>query len=861
LRDATDGRGRRDETRNRIELYAAGKLENNRFLRVGFLVGAARERETGMVNRMAMKHFNTSAAALLAATVLFSISGCGGDSPASPASPAGAKPPTDAAKAASEAKSDAAPTAEQVLARMTAAYRNAATYEDGAQVFFTFVEEGQKYDEGPIPYSVAFERPNRLRLNMFQAAIVSDGEKLWAATSDIPGQVLEADAPAGLTTENIASGGILDHAMRGGLPLRSPQLALLLGKGLTSEKQGPAKLLEERTLDERPCYRVELPRPDGAEILWIDKENFVLRRVELPSEPIRQVLDPQGRLQEMKIWIDLKGARLGGEVADKAFQFEMPEGAVAVGHFVPPLSNPPPRIGETLADFEFAALDGAPITSKGLGGEVRVLDFWFTTCAPCRESMPHLQELYEEYKDDDRVRFLAVSIDGDDVKDEDVKKTLESWGVHIPIARDVKQQAGSLFKIPGAPTLFLLDAENKIHAYQPGVASSYEDLRRRIDALLAGENVAGRMLANYEAEREAFELELQKASVKNGGELIEVPRAEIAPRSEPKLLQLTELWRAESVKEPGNLLVVEEEGDTRIFALDGWRTVVELDTQGREVARHELPIPRRTGVSFLRTAVDGQGKRYYVAAAVSQQQLHLFDENWKPLMSFPEGRHAGIADVRFADLDANGQLELIVGYWGDVGAQGVSLDGKRLWANRGMQNVIQVAVDDPDVKGRRRAICVNSRGTLVPVDDQGENAQDVRVNSRALTNIAIADLDGDGVSEWCALAADPNELGRFTAVGVSPRGEELWSYDLPEGLHKYLIERIVPGQLAPGDGGWLLPAADGSIHLLTKDGQLVDRFNYGKALTGLALYASPQGPVLLVADSEGLTAWQVGRRE
>src|SRR5690606_29264707 len=107
---------------------------------------------------------------------------------------------------------------------------------------------------------------------------------------------------------------------------------------------------------------------------------------------------------------------------------------------------------------------------------------------------------------------------------------------------------------------------------------------------------------------------------------------------------------------------------------------------------------------------------------------------------------------------------------------------------------------------------------------------------------------------------DPNRLGTSVVVGVSPTGQELWSYDLPEGLHKYLIERIVPGQLAPGDGGWLLPAADGSIHILTKDGQVVDRFNYGAPLTGLALASIEGNPVLLVSTADGLAAWQLGRQ-
>lgn len=794
------------------------------------------------------------AAALLLLALALTMTGCGTES--------GAEADTGAeSQAPPEQKQPTALSVQQVLEQLTKTYQDASSYEDGGGIYFTFVQGHQEFTEGPVPFSVALARPNRLRLQMFQAAIVSDGSKLLAATSDIPGQVLEVKAPSHLTPENFAPSDILQHAMTGGLPsFVSPQIELLVGAGIRGAGSSP-KLLDEQKIDDRTCYRVELTTPDGPNVLWIDKETFVLHRVDLPSEPIKAALDPENQLQRMSVRLELKGARLDPQLEDKVFQFDIPQGAARVKHFVPPISEPPQRVGETLSAFEFVDLEGNAVTSESLQGKICVIDFWFTTCPPCQMSMPHLQEVYEKYKDNDQVRFMAASIDPESVPNEDVEQTLRGWGAEIPIVRDAKGQGQSVFEIPGAPTLFLIDGKGKIHGYQVGVPPTYATLDERIEMLLAGKDVAQQVLDNYEAERQAYELELQKASATGADQLIEVPRAEIAPKSEPQLLSMSELWRSTEVKEPGNVLVIEEEGAApRIFVLDGWRAVVELDTTGKVVNRHELPIAQRTGVSFLRTAVDSEGKRYFVAAAVSQQQLHLFDDQWELLLSFPEGKHAGIADVQLGDLDGSGQLAMLVGYWGDVGVQGVGLDGKRLWANRSMQNVMQLALADPNEADARTLLCVNSRGTLVPVDGQGEQGTDIRINNRALTNLVIADLDGDGTSEWCALAADPNRLGTFVAVGVSPQGEELWSYDLPEGLHKYLIERIVPGQLAPGDGGWLLPAADGSIHILTKGGQVVDRFNYGEALTGLALTSIDDNPVLLVSTPDGLVAWQLGRR-
>ncbi len=757
----------------------------------------------------------------------------------------------------------AANPARQVLETMVATYQKATSYTDNGILRLQAQVDNDKIDE-PVPFAVTLVRPDKLFVEAYQALAVCEGKQMRALIKDLRDQVLVKDLASPLTKKGFYSDRVLNMVLSQGVAGDPPQVMLLLDENPAAALSRQAKeptLLEPAQIDGRDYDRVRLNRHDGVAVFWIDRQTHVLRRLEYPVDDLRRDLASRGHVDHVVLTADFVAAQVDVPVDAKKFVFEVPAGTEQVKFFVQP--RPAQLLSKKVPDFKLEGLDKKPISPADLAGKVVVVDFWATWCAPCKMSLPNLQNVYQKYKDNDRVAFLAVSVDQADVKKEALLDAMKEMAVTLPICRDTTGVLAAVFKTPDIPAMFIIGPDGIVQDYQRGYDENLTTtLPQKLDQVLSGKSIYEKGLREYQEELKKLEqtpVSLADDPKTADTQVHEIPKVEIAKRSDPKTLRLTPLWTCTTLKSPGNILVVSSPGKPQqILVVDNWKTVAELGPDGRVVATHDMAIPEKEAVGLLRTGVGADGKRYYAGSANGQQQVHVFDEHWKLLFNFPsdalENNHPGIADLQFGDLENDGKLKLYLGYWGSVGAQAISLEGKPegkrlLWSNRMMEMVLRLAISGPDAKGQRQVLCVNGRGTLVALDSKGERKSEIAVGNRPILWVVAADLEG-GPIRYCGLTSA--DMFPDIAIGFTLEGKELWRYELPKGVHQQMIEPVVAGRVTPnGPWQWLLPAADGSIHIISADGKLLDRFNYGATLSGLATTQINGRPVLLISSFQG----------
>lgn len=105
--------------------------------------------------------------------------------------------------------------------------------------------------------------------------------------------------------------------------------------------------------------------------------------------------------------------------------------------------------------------NGKPITVSNATGDLIILNSWATWCVPCREEMPGLQQLYEEYKDSGLV-VIGTSVDNFGMDDR-IKLFTERMNITYPLWHDPKDAFTRTFKAIGVPESYLIDKNGTIY--------------------------------------------------------------------------------------------------------------------------------------------------------------------------------------------------------------------------------------------------------------------------------------------------------------------------------------------------------------------------------------------------------------
>lgn len=136
-------------------------------------------------------------------------------------------------------------------------------------------------------------------------------------------------------------------------------------------------------------------------------------------------------------------------------------------------------LAATLPEFSMPDADGNERAVSEWAGDILVINFWGTWCAPCREEVPLLIEIQEDYADQG-LTVLGIALD----ESEPVQRFAQDFGINYPLL--VGQQetlavmeafgSGSV----GMPHTFVVDRDGAIVNFHVGLLKP-----EQVDELLA----------------------------------------------------------------------------------------------------------------------------------------------------------------------------------------------------------------------------------------------------------------------------------------------------------------------------------------------------------------------------------------
>ncbi|NDJ34924.1 MAG: TlpA family protein disulfide reductase [Chloroflexi bacterium] len=128
-------------------------------------------------------------------------------------------------------------------------------------------------------------------------------------------------------------------------------------------------------------------------------------------------------------------------------------------------------------DFTIETYDGQTLTLSELEGQVVVLNFWASWCAPCSVEAPELEAAWQRYKDDGVV-FIGIGyVDSK----EKAEAFIAEHGLTYPNGDDLGSHISDDYAIRGVPETFVINTEGEV-AFFAARPVTFEELVAEIEA-------------------------------------------------------------------------------------------------------------------------------------------------------------------------------------------------------------------------------------------------------------------------------------------------------------------------------------------------------------------------------------------
>lgn len=115
-------------------------------------------------------------------------------------------------------------------------------------------------------------------------------------------------------------------------------------------------------------------------------------------------------------------------------------------------------------EMVFIDMDGRSVDLSNMRDKLVLIDFWATYCGPCIKEMPHVQAMYDKYRNQG-FEVIGIATDSDENKGrvlDILNKTGANWPQRLDKGSNATVSFHALYKITRLPTVWLLNKEGVI---------------------------------------------------------------------------------------------------------------------------------------------------------------------------------------------------------------------------------------------------------------------------------------------------------------------------------------------------------------------------------------------------------------
>jgi thiol-disulfide isomerase/thioredoxin len=138
-------------------------------------------------------------------------------------------------------------------------------------------------------------------------------------------------------------------------------------------------------------------------------------------------------------------------------------------------------VGQEAPPLKLKRLDGSDFELAELKGQVVVLDFWASWCAPCMMAMPQLEAVCREFPDD--VHLIGVNLQQDPAE---IKRALDRLQISLDVVLDRDGVAAARYQASAIPQTVIIDRDGRIANLFVGATRNFsEQIRTALQNALA----------------------------------------------------------------------------------------------------------------------------------------------------------------------------------------------------------------------------------------------------------------------------------------------------------------------------------------------------------------------------------------